>query len=363
VKLKHKGIRTISKKSLAVGKIPPKSNGSTKTYSFIVQRSAQPGQFTIAVRMEQAVFNAYEEQLVFTIEEEKVETFTIGQKKGSRYGYFGDMEQDRLYNVDVAPRIPGNRNNNAYAVVIGNRTYGKGVPSVDYAVRDARTFNSYLIRTLGFKESNIIHKTDADYGDFTEIFGKENNYQGKLYGRVKKDAKVIVYYSGHGAPDVADGTGYFVPSGADPATIALSGYSVDLLKRNLAKLPTDDITLLIDACFSGGSDRYDLIKDASPVNLKLKDPEVVQGVSVFAASAKNEVSSWYPDARHGVFTYFFLAGLQGRADANQDSTITFGEMDSFLRSNVSEKARELSKGARIQTPEFMGDYEKVLISY
>ena len=176
---------------------------------------------------------------------------------------------------------------------------------------------------------------------------------------------MIVYYSGHGAPDLDDGTGYFVPSGSDPNKIKLTGYSVTLLKRNLAKLPTDDITLLIDACFSGGSHREGfLIKDISPVMLKLQDPEVVQGVSVFAASAKDEVSSWYPEARHGVFTYYFLAGLQGRADINQDSIITFSEMDEYLRSNVNDKVREISKGQRKQTPQLQTMNEnRVLVRY
>jgi len=91
---------------------------------------------------------------------------------------------------------------------------------------------------------------------------------------------------------------------------------------------------------------------------------VVQGVSVFAASAKDEVSSWYPEARHGVFTYYFLAGLQGRADINQDSIITFSEMDEYLRSNVNDKVREISKGQRKQTPQLQTlDENRVLIQY
>lgn len=366
VKLDYVGIRSNSKQSLVVGKIPPQSNGSSVSYTFTVQHSAKLGRLTIDVRMAQSVFDTYEKELVFTIEEEKLETFTFGQDKGSGFGYFGDVEQDRLYNVDVAPPLTNNRNNNAYAVVIGNRTYGKGVPSVDYAERDARIFKSYLTRTLGFKESNIIYEIDADYGRFTEIFGKKDDHEGEFWGLAKNDnCKVIVYYSGHGAPDLDDGTGYFVPSGSDPNKIKLTGYSVSLLKRNLAKLPTDDITLLIDACFSGGSHREGfLIKDISPVALKLQDPEVVQGVSVFAASAKDEVSSWYPEARHGVFTYYFLAGLQGRADINQDSIITFSEMDKYLRSNVNDKVREISKGQRKQTPQLQTlDENRVLVRY
>jgi hypothetical protein len=264
--------------------------------------------------------------------------------------------------VDVAPNLR-KRAGDAVAVVIGNRNYRiKGVPSVDYAERDARIFKSYLTRTLGLRESDVMYFTDASFTDFNEIFGTQSEYRGRLYSRVKSGTKVYVFYSGHGAPDVEEGTGYFVPSDSDPSKIKLTGYPVGLMKRNLAKLPTDDITVVIDACFSGQSNKGDfLIKGISPAMLKLKDPEVIQGVSVFSAATKNQVSSWYNDARHGVFTYYFLAGMQGFADKDENGKVTYGEMDEYLQENIPGKVIEISSGQREQNPTFIGDKKKVMV--
>ena len=153
-----------------------------------------------------------------------------------------------------------------------------------------------------------------------------------------------------------------MPSDSDPSKIKLTGYPVGLMKRNLAKLPTDDITVVIDACFSGQSNKGDfLIKGISPAMLKLKDPEVIRGVSVFSAATKNQVSSWYNDARHGVFTYYFLAGIQGFADKDENGKVTYGEMDEYLQENIPGKVIEISSGQREQNPTFIGDKKKVMV--
>ena len=353
---------TFRNEFLSVGKIPEKMNGNPVRFPLTIQRSAKPGSFTALVEMDQANFKGLKREITFDLEEEKIETVAFGQRQSSGFGRFGDREAEGIINVDVAPNL-GKRARNAVAVVIGNRNYRiRGVPSVDYAERDARIFKSYLTRTLGLSESDVMYFTDASFTDFNEIFGTQSEYRGKLYSRVKSGTKVYVFYSGHGAPDVEEGTGYFVPSDSDPSKIKLTGYPVGLMKRNLAKLPTDDITVVIDACFSGQSDKGDfLIKGISPAMLKLKDPEVIRGVSVFSAATKNQVSSWYNDARHGVFTYYFLAGMQGLADKDGDRKVTYGEMDEYLQENIPGKVIEISSGQRDQKPTFIGDKRRVIV--
>ena len=347
---------------LSVGKIPEKRNGNPVRFPLTIQRSAKPGSFTALVEMDQADFPGLKREINFDLEEEKIETVAFGQRQSSGFGRFGDREAEGIINVDVAPNL-GKRAGDAVAVVIGNRNYRiRGVPSVDYAERDARIFKSYLTRTLGLSESDVMYYTDASYKDFREIFGAPEDHHGTLFSRVKNGTKVYVFYSGHGAPDVSEGSAYFVASDSNPNNIKLTGYPVGLMKRNLAKLPTDDITVVIDACFSGQSNKGDfLIKGISPAMLKLKDPEVIRGVSVFSAATKNQVSSWYNDARHGVFTYYFLAGMQGFADKDENGKVTYGEMDEYLQENIPGKVIEISSGQREQNPTFIGDKKKVMV--
>ena len=51
------------------------------------------------------------------------------------------------------------------------------------------------------------------------------------------------------------------------------------------------------------------------VNQYLTDlSKTKEGIIVFTASAAGEVSQEFPDMGHGVFTYYMLEGLEGKAD-------------------------------------------------
>ena len=97
-----------------------------------------------------------------------------------------------------------------------------------------------------------------------------------------------------------------MPSDASVNNIELEGYQLDLLLKNVSKLPTKDITVILDACFSGNSEKGSLYKGVSPALLKVKNLDVMNGVNIFSSSGNDQVSSWYPRARHGVFHISFL---------------------------------------------------------
>jgi len=155
-----------------------------------------------------------------------------------------------------------------------------------------------------------------------------------------------------------------VPVDCAPDAVDRNGYPIELLYENLSKLNAKSVTVVIDACFSGGSEGGKmLIAQASPVGIPLIDPtdEWTNG-ALFTATTKDQIASWYPDMKHSLFTYFFLKGLQGAADANQDGSITAGEMHNFLADpteGVPYWARRLHNG-REQTPEFKGDAERII---
>jgi hypothetical protein len=214
---------------------------------------------------------------------------------------------------DLVPPTFGLKNPNAVAVVIGNRAYGRSeIPAVEYANRDAALMKRYLVQTFGFREDNIIFENDAGLSTFQRIFGSRDNYRGQLYNYLATDrsSDVFVFYSGHGAPDPASGGAFLVPADADPQTLALTGYPVRTLYENLAQLPTRSLTVVLDACFSGLSDRGSLLRGISPLTLRVENPVLAApNAVVLSASAGNEVSGWYDQKGHGLFTYVFLQQL------------------------------------------------------
>ncbi|MDI6744904.1 MAG: caspase family protein [Thermodesulfovibrionales bacterium] len=269
----------------------------------------------------------------------------------------------RIAEDDVdTPPVTAMRNPNAVAVVIGiSKFENKDIQGVDFARRDAMAMKEYLVKTLGYNEANITEFYDEN----AELTKLKSFFNTRLKNKIKRGVSdVFVFYSGHGVPDTNSGEPYFVPYNYDPRDIKTTGYSVKEFYKQLESLKAKSVTVVVDACYQGftGDDRpKPIIKDASPVTFEVTNPllTIKNGV-VFTASSGKQVASWYRKKQHGIFTYYFLQGLGGRADADGNGQITVGELKDYLMKNVPEQARILYND-REQMPEIVGDKDAVMV--
>ncbi len=269
----------------------------------------------------------------------------------------GGPAPEPKYVPSIIPPKTGLVNRDAVAVVIGNKSYSRAeVPPVDYAVRDAEAMRQFLVETFGFREENIIFEKNASYSTLQRIFGSERDAKGQLYNYMDpaKPSDVFVFYSGHGAPDPGSGTAYLVPSDADPQSIGLTGFSVKQIYNNLAQLPASSITVVMDACFSGLTDRGALLRGISPLTLRVENPVLAAANSVvLTASRSTEVSGWYDQEQHGLFTYTFLEQVK-RTFANgvPDSVPSAKALADQVTPEVVRMSRRIRQ--REQTPQLFG---------
>lgn len=244
-----------------------------------------------------------------------------------------------LFSVDIEKNIPlaKRKNNNAFAIVIGNRDYdNKDVPTVDFALRDAQYVKEYLIKTLGYRLENIIYYENATLSNIRTAIRRLSN----LVDGGKSD--VFVYYSGHGAPDVNTKKGYLMPVDCNPSYVRAGGYSLSDLYNELRYLKAKSTTVVIDACFSGNSAGGALLKNMSPVSITIDDDlRQNDNIVLFSSSGQDQISSWYPEKKHSLFTYYFLKALQGNADKNKDKILTINEISDYLNVKVPATARKL----------------------
>ncbi len=263
-----------------------------------------------------------------------------------------------VVNVDINIPKFKSKNPDAVAVLIGISRYkNRDIPRVDFAENDARVMKKYLIRVLGYDPRRIIEVYDdeASLSTFKRIF-EEQLFNWVRSGR----SDVFIYYSGHGAPDPESQEAYFVPYDCNPTYAKSTGYKVKEFYERVAKLPARNITVVIDACFSGSSAAGMILKGISPVFIKVQNPIVAlnNGV-VFTSATGDQVSSWYPQAKHSLFTYYFMRGLRGEADQNKDGSITVEEMETYINTYVPDQARYLNN--REQTPQVMAKNKKKIL--
>ena len=119
--------------------------------------------------------------------------------------------------------------------------------------------------------------------------------------------------------------------------------------------------MFLDTCYSGISrDEKTLLASVRPVRIIADEQDTPDNFTIFTASKLDQISSGLKEAKHGIFSYYLMKGLEGNADSNQDKKITNGELLAYMDENVSQKASELG---RQQNPSLAGDPDKVLMSY
>ncbi len=223
----------------------------------------------------------------------------------------------------------------AYAVIIGIEKYrSAGIPAVEFAARDAKTMHAYATRAMGFDPKNTVLLTDgqASRADFEKYLGSW------LRNRVSATSRVFVYYAGHGAPDPGTGASYLLPYEGDPSYLEESAFPVSRLYAALEKLPTKDVTVILDACFSGQGGRSLIAKGARPLVNTVAPSSPVNTV-VLAAASGSQVSATDHERRHGLLTSYLLEALHGAADADGDRRVTSAEIYAFVRPAVERAAR------------------------
>ena len=242
-------------------------------------------------------------------------------------------------NSDIDVNIPINKNINdkTFAVVIANENYRRE-DQVIFAKNDGETFRKYCIQTLGLPEKNIHIVIDATLNDIRA----EINWISNVADIFKSDANIIFYYAGHGIPDESLGTSYLLPVdgyGSDVAT----GYKLDNLYSKLGVLPVKNITVFMDACFSGAQRSGKMLASARGVAIKASAGKPVGNMVVFSAAQGDETAYPYREKGHGMFTYFLLKKLQ-----ESKGEATLGELGNYITNNVRQES--IIVNSKSQTP-------------
>lgn len=248
--------------------------------------------------------------------------------------------------VDEAPARREAPDKSRYAVVIGIERYRQGLPRADYAVRDARTVTEYL-KTLGYPEENIVTLLD----DRAAKSDLEKYLEQWLPANAGAGSSVFVYYSGHGAPNLASGDAYLVPFDGDPSFIEATGFPLKRLYASLGRLPSREVVVALDSCFSGAGGRSVLAKGARPL-VNIKTAAVPKGLTVLSASAGEQISMSYDENGHGLFTYYLLKGIKDGGGTRADGGLDIPALFDYLKPHVQSVAR--SKYGHEQTPQLLG---------
>ncbi len=223
------------------------------------------------------------------------------------------------------------------AVVVGISDYqNKNITDLQYAHEDAKAFAAYLLDPKGMnidtQNLTMLINENATSGQFiSALYGLlETSKEGDL---------TIIYFSGHG--DVESHTinqpGFLLCWDA-PSKVYMAGGTFGLaylqeIISTLSLSTKSKVIMIADACRAGklagnaigGS-------NATAANLAKQYANEVKIMSCQPDEFSLEGKSW--GNGRGVFSYYFLAGLKGLADKNNDMIVTLGEIERYLDDKV-----------------------------
>ena len=271
-----------------------------------------------------------------------------------------------------------------YAVIITNKEYAKHsyTHDVKYAHEDGKAFKKALLEVFKIPENRITEIRDATLARFNDHFGNPKARDGLLFDELKHPkGRLFVFYSGHGVPgftrsDPNTPKPYLLPVDSNPQRVAATGYALDDLVARLREIKTErlfegEVILVLEACFSGVSHAGAILDRTSGSSFNPTLPAATGGsndIVILSATRSDEVASWDEKASLGVFTNALVDGIYGLADqdfwkGNADRKLSLAELRRFTESRMSERLRQLYKGARRQSPTFTGADGLVLAEY
>ena len=286
---------------------------------------------------------------------------------------WGNKSKTKLVNItiDIEETIVANKleplnpsnisnksSNNKVALIIGIENYTEA-PKANYANLDAKYFFDYARRAFGVNKQNINLLVNEE----ATVVKTDKAVSLWLKSKIKKNkSDLIIFFAGHGLASSDGKELYLLPQDGNPDRLERTALSRTDLFKEIISLNPKSVTMFLDTCYSGVSrDEQMLLASARPVRIVADDQEgIPDNFTIFSASQLDQISSGLKEANHGIFSYYLMKGLEGKADSNQDKKITNGELLAYMDENVSQKASELG---RQQNPSLAGDPDKVLMSY
>ena len=232
----------------------------------------------------------------------------------------------------------------SYALVIGEEDYssyqqGLNIEvNVDYAKNDAIILKEYLTKTIGIPEKQVKLLLNATASQILQgLIWLQN-----LCKAENGNAELIFYYSGHGLPDEKNREPYLIPVDVSGLNIE-QGIKLSVVLQKLSEHPSRKVTVILDACFSGGARNQGLTAMKS-VKVKPKSDILPGNIVLFSSSSGEESSGIYREKQHGFFTYFLLKKIQ-----ESKGNITYKALADYIQKSVVKESSLISKP---QTPQF-----------
>lgn len=254
-------------------------------------------------------------------------------------------------NQDPFQKYLGLRTGDVYAVIIGIGDYqDENINDLRFTENDANKFYEILIdKNYGRvppENIRLLLNKEATVKNIKAAIGTW------LSDNAQEEDTVLIYYAGHGAPQ-KDRT-YWLTHDAKIDDLYSSALSNAEISDMLSLIKSKRLITFLDSCYSAATvkPKGDTRNASVPTKIPFEQFTGEGRITISASDGKQR-SLELEEYGHGVFTYYLLKGLKGRADRNGDAVVDVDEIWNYIKDQVTAAAKKASNS---QTPAFQGEH-------
>jgi uncharacterized caspase-like protein len=236
--------------------------------------------------------------------------------------------------------VPGTTSYVVIAAVADYQYLPKGPGGdLNFTINDAKRFYNFVTspQGLGVPAAQVALLTD----DKATKSGILTALQ-TTFAKCQEGDQAIFYFSGHGDK------GAFIPYDVDPKRAQATVLRHADVRRAFKDCKASTKLCIADACHS------ESIKGSATEKPDKDNTMANENIAVFMSSRASETSQEFGRLREGVFTYYLIEALAGKADVDNNKQVTLEELFLYVYKNVVNYTNEK------QHPVMFGKFDRKL---
>jgi len=179
-----------------------------------------------------------------------------------------------------------------------------------------------MLEKLGYKVLSLHDQAPED-----RLQPTKDNIEAELIAicdAVRPNDLLWVHFACHG--QVVDGQPVLVTKQARVRNLANSALPLHKIEETMKRSQANRLMVTLDACHVG----VDIGRSGSDPTFNRHVYELAQGFALIAASTAQQKAQEWQEREHGVFTYYLLEGLSGKADLDGKQFVTVDDLKNYV---------------------------------
>lgn len=251
-----------------------------------------------------------------------------------------DIRGDAItMNAEMAQRRPIKKR---WALLVGVNGYNDpAFTRLNFCVDDVLALEK-TFKGLGY--TVVCLHDQLGYG--SSRFPTRDNVEAELIqlcNIVEPDDLLLVHFACHGKL-LSDGQPVLIVQNTRLPTLAKTGLPLGEVKQQMRSCKARRLVLTLDACHTG----VEIGRDIADPQFIHNAYDLAEGFALLAASTAQQKAQESQEKKFGVFTYYLLEGLSGKADRGKKGFVTVDDLKTYVLDGL--RRWNVENGGIIQEP-------------